>query len=162
MTQLGLDLNVHINGPIGAAVAALFQGDERQKLCRACGLVKAASEFCNSANEQSGLKNQCRECRRRSEDLRIWGITYDELCAIYGEVCNLCGRDESVIDARSGRRHRLCIDHDHRHCLKGCRECIRGLLCRTCNYQLGVLEARPDWLRKALGYLGRDASWVVD
>lgn len=129
--------------------------------CRMCGDRKPVDDFCVKTNLSDGLNSRCRDCVRKVEDLRNWGITYEELQAIYGEVCNLCGRDETVLDNRSGRLHRLCIDHDHRHCEKGCRECIRGLLCRTCNYQLGVLEARPDWLRKALAYLGRDASWVV-
>lgn len=132
------------------------------KRCNECGARKPIGEFCVKSYLPGGYNTRCRTCVRRTEDLRLWGITYEELEAIYGSVCNLCGRDETVVDQRSGRLHRLCIDHDHRHCSKGCRECIRGLLCRTCNYQLGVLEARPDWLRKALAYLGRDASWVID
>ncbi|MDP7703176.1 endonuclease domain-containing protein [Mycobacterium sp. TY815] len=132
------------------------------KNCTACGELKSFDEFCVKSNLASGYNGRCKTCVRRIEDLRLWGITYEELQAIYGTVCNLCGRDETVVDNRSGRLHRLSVDHDHRCCKHGCKACIRGLLCRTCNYQLGVLEARPDWLRKALEYLGHDASWVVD
>lgn len=37
------------------------------------------------------------------------------------------------------------IDHDHAHCVRGCRECIRGILCRDCNLTLG--HARDDIAR---------------
>lgn len=36
----------------------------------------------------------------------------------------------------------LHIDHDHRHCPGefGCKDCVRGLLCRPCNWMLGHWE----------------------
>lgn len=33
-------------------------------------------------------------------------------------------------------------DHDHRHCpgQQGCRTCVRGLVCSTCNSRIAVIE----------------------
>ncbi len=54
-------------------------------------------------------------------------------------------------------------DHDHAHCpgSSGCPECVRGLLCRTCNFKLGVIETAramdttPYDEYLARGYLGK-------
>lgn len=129
------------------------------KVCKTCGLIKPLDEFCIKTHLPGGRNTQCRICVRKVEDLRYWGITYEELLERFGTVCNICGGEENVLDSRSGRQHRLAVDHDHTHC-SGCRECIRGLLCRTCNYRVGVLEANPNWVSKAIAYLGRDASWA--
>ncbi len=52
------------------------------------------------------------------------------------------------------------IDHDHAcdHPGKGsesCTECVRGILCNRCNLGIVILDD-IEWLKKALGYLGRE------
>lgn len=98
-----------------------------------------------------GYDNQCKVCRKDEHVKRHWGISYTELVAIYGDTCNICGEDEIIVDKRTGKLHQLCIDHDHDHCIKGCRQCIRGLLCRRCNFKLDRMSM--SWLKLATAYL---------
>jgi len=65
---------------------------------------------------------------------RAHGLTpaeQDALRAAQDGRCAICRRPEP----------RLVIDHDHRHCPGriGCRQCVRGYLCNTCNSALGWL-----------------------
>jgi hypothetical protein len=73
------------------------------------------------------------------------GITADErdaLVRLQGGKCAICGRAD----------RRLQVDHDHRHCPgpTGCRQCVRGMLCRSCNSGLGLIEAHVEALVKYL------------
>lgn len=63
---------------------------------------------------------------------------YDELLALQGGGCAICGG--------RGKTRRLNIDHDHRTMT------IRGLLCHRCNRGLPSW-ASPKWLRAAADYL---------
>lgn len=49
----------------------------------------------------------------------------------------------------------LRVDHDHACCPGGgsCGECIRGLLCNSCNLGLGWFQDDSDRLRNALDYV---------
>lgn len=69
---------------------------------------------------------------------------YQELVALYGEKCAICG-----IDPLPTRR--LSIDHDH------ATDEIRGLLCGNCNLMLGRARDSVEILTNALKYLARDA-----
>lgn len=66
--------------------------------------------------------------------------------------CGICGTDDP------GKKG-WCIDHNHSCCgygiRKGCKKCIRGLLCSNCNIGLGQFKDNPDFLRKAI-------KWVED
>jgi hypothetical protein len=83
----------------------------------------------------------------------VYGITDTEYWAIYEAQngrCYICHR-------ATGRTKRLAVDHDHT-CTAGhdpkvaCRQCVRGLLCKTCNsVVLGRYSAAA--LRRAIHYL---------
>ena len=62
-----------------------------------------------------------------------------------GHVCAICGEQ-----CRTDQR--LCVDHNH------ATGEVRGLLCKSCNFKLGVLE-NEDWRVKAEAYL---AYWIRD
>jgi hypothetical protein len=52
----------------------------------------------------------------------------------------------------------LLVDHDHACCpnfRKVCGECVRGLLCRSCNYALGNVKDSRERLQALIDYLDR-------
>lgn len=61
-------------------------------------------------------------------------------------VCEICGkRVEEVVKTKSKfGPHSLCIDHDH-NTMK-----FRGILCSSCNRQLGWYEKNKDSINKYL------------
>jgi hypothetical protein len=92
---------------------------------------------------------------RRTRDRYMWrtyGLSidqYEEALAAQGDGCAICGRGESQ-DGLS-----LSVDHDHTCCpgTKTCGRCIRGLLCRNCNWVLGQMQDDAERLAAAAEYL---------
>lgn len=72
---------------------------------------------------------------------------YDELLALQGGGCGVCGGDP-------GDEH-FHIDHDHSCCpgKKSCGKCIRGLLCGECNRMLGLAHDDPQILQQGARYV---------
>lgn len=73
-----------------------------------------------------------------------------------GGKCALCFKEPSA-------GHPLCVDHDHTHCggpRRGCRQCVRGLLCPTCNTRLGKIDG-TGWLERARDYLANPPARSV-
>lgn len=71
--------------------------------------------------------------------MNLYGITIEEYEAMFTEQrgrCALCGEPEKA--SLHGKVTRLTVDHDH-----DTGE-VRGLLCRRCNWQLGLIEANFD------------------
>lgn len=75
---------------------------------------------------------------RAEADLRyrynISGADYERLLSSQGGTCAICG-------IKPGSR-RLAVDHDHACCpgRRSCGRCVRGLLCKRCNfYLLGLI-----------------------
>lgn len=61
---------------------------------------------------------------------------FDAFVIRQASCCLICERRTAI----------LCVDHDH---VTGE---VRGVLCRTCNVQLGIIE-KPGWLGRALEYI---------
>lgn len=79
-----------------------------------------------------------------------YGITLEEYEALLdsqGGVCAICGSPPA-----EGRR--MPVDHDHSCCPgeTACRNCVRGILCITCNVHLGFHE-NEEWATRADEYL---------
>lgn len=91
--------------------------------------------------------------RRRQRNVRLrreFGITvddYDKMLMEQGGVCKICRRPP--------QKHRLAVDHDHRH--KGNKkESIRGLLCHCCNRGLAWFRDNAESLDRAAKYLKKE------
>lgn len=94
--------------------------------------------------EEINKKGICKICVRDYDWERRRHITPDEYARLFnlqGGRCAICGKsykDESQM---------LAVDHDHK------TGKIRGLLCRKCNFAIGLLQENPVFLLKALLYL---------
>jgi NAD(P)-dependent dehydrogenase (short-subunit alcohol dehydrogenase family) len=76
----------------------------------------------------------------------------EHLLARQGWVCLIC--------CRGNRGETWCIDHDHELAAlhshsadRGCRDCVRGILCKSCNVALGLMGDDPARLRRAADYI---------
>lgn len=90
--------------------------------------------------------------------LKRYGLTDEQfwsLLASQDYSCAICR-----VPFEAGRYNRVHIDHDHACCPAGgsCGECVRGMLCRSCNQGLGLLDDDPARLRAAADYLERHAA----
>jgi hypothetical protein len=140
------------------AFASPWRIDDDGRECSLCGIYKDWEEFAPSSPKQpGGRQSACRLCRRgkyetnhpidhhRVRLLARFGLTLEDYAWLFdqqGGKCALCLRPESKQDYRSGRTWWLSIDHDHSCCpdKRGCKRCIRGLLCADCNMLLGLVE----------------------
>lgn len=71
----------------------------------------------------------------KAAKLKRYGLTVPEYLAIYDEqggVCAICNGPETVV--MKGKIKALSVDHEHTtgH--------VRGLLCQTCNFDVGKIE----------------------
>ena len=91
-----------------------------------------------------------------------YGISRDDYWAVYevqGGRCWICQR-------ATGASRRLSVDHDHKlNCghdpKRGCRRCVRGLLCRRSNDRLGHVRDATETLYRALWYLANPPARLV-
>ena len=75
---------------------------------------------------------------------------YAAILAEQGGACAICQR-------ATGKTKRLAVDHDH-SCCDGpvsCGQCVRGLLCGTCNKILGHFRDDPKAALRMAAYLTR-------
>lgn len=89
----------------------------------------------------------CFKANKVVEWKRIFGLT-DAQCAFISDhfYCEVCGSTDN-----------LCLDHDH-SCHprgQGCTECVRGILCRQCNFAEGQLLSDPNLALKLYEYMIR-------
>lgn len=150
-----------------------------EKRCGICKELKPVSEFYRSGKR--GYQSYCKPChgakvkewtksntektqaKGRKTNLRRYNLSpedYEKRLLAQGGVCAICGHKPQKI--------RLSVDHDHSCCpgkSNSCGKCIRGLLCRNCNFRLlgqicrestkgtehalEILRKAGDYLRKA-------------
>ena len=122
--------------------------------CRRCRIVKPVIGF---EAAKHATKHICIDCEASTKLFRKYGITaekYDKLLADQGGVCAICKEPPGG----DGRFRRLAIDHDHACCdtNRSCGKCVRGLLCRRCNFGLAGFRDRIELLHQAETYLRRN------
>lgn len=125
---------------------------EKRRPCAKCKRGRAERFY------SSPRGRVCSTCRKRGRStatravrlLETYGITeaqYNALLALQGGACAIC---------KGKRKYNLDVDHDHARERQGfpINQCIRGLLCKTCNRRL--LPAAKDsvvLLSAAIDYL---------
>ena len=105
------------------------------------GLPKCLVAECQSATTSLRAKL----CFRDAGRARRCNLGPEEYAELVSQLeCEACG--DSIP---------LSIDHIHGHHPKSismCNECIRGMLCRHCNFALGSLRDSPDRIKGLLAY----------
>lgn len=127
--------------------ARLERDDQGRKHCARCKLWYAPEGFALDRKSGDGLSSWCRRCAHLSQ-FHILPQDYDAMLAAQGGVCKGCGR---LPDGRA-----LQVDHDHACCPeagRSCGQCIRGLMCFSCNTVLGHVADNPALLRRLASYL---------
>lgn len=121
------------------------------RVCNDCLVEKTIVEFPANKNSALGRLNICKSCYSIRVSVRNYNLSREDLQAILlsqDNKCKIC-RDEFT-DV-----NKYHIDHDHKCCPgnKSCGQCVRGLLCRSCNHGLGNFRDSIDSLTRAIKYL---------
>lgn len=118
-------------------------GRPAEIVCSCCSQLLPRADF-------YGKGNWCRMC----QSLRHHHLTrndYNVMLEVQNGRCAICGTDDP-----GERVDRFVVDHDHSCCdsqTYSCGECVRGLLCATCNLMLGYAKDDPVLLSNAMTYL---------
>lgn len=131
--------------------------------CLKCARITAKTSY--TKNKRKRL-DECIRWAKNNPD-RIRGVTlkkywpdlciddrlkkYDELLMSQNKVCKMCNEPETVKYFRSGKVISLAVDHCHK------TGRVRGLLCYTCNYAVGLVYDDPSLAEKLVKYL-KEAS----
>ncbi|GGW12252.1 hypothetical protein GCM10018980_03550 [Streptomyces capoamus] len=94
------------------------------------------------ADERKYGRDLCSDCGPAVRQAKRFGLSVERVNAILrvqNDYCPLC--DDSPGDSAADGPIWWQIDHDHT-CCAGCPRCVRGLLCKPCNTNLGRYEAR--------------------
>lgn len=115
--------------------------------CLDCAAWLSRSLFTPTGLAGKYLSARCVPCRTANAH----GVTVAHLLEIQGvsePECAACGSGDF-----------LKIDHDHSHCptAVGCKVCVRGYLCHSCNTAEGLLRT-PERVRLLLAYMERVTS----
>ncbi|MGW6745967.1 endonuclease domain-containing protein [Streptomyces sp. NPDC055025] len=143
---------------LGATVCRVRIGlnwvDEDPEMCRIC------DEWVCAEDRRYG-RDLCLDCGPAYRQAKRYGLTVPRVNAILriqDDRCPLC--DENPGDDAVNGPIWWHIDHDH-DCCSGCPRCVRGLLCKLCNTDLGHYEKRLRFHRQRWRYPAVDA-YLVD
>ena len=125
----------------------------KRRVCVDCGIASRPARFPGPrcATDNRARKQQARDAAFARRLLATYNLTVEQYEAIYahqGGKCALCQR-------ATGKVRRLACDHDHACCdgPTSCGNCVRGLLCGTCNKTLGHYRDDPAAFQRAIDYL---------
>lgn len=146
--------------------------------CRNTRLAVSKSGYCYSHNKQlkiTGTLRQLRALPGMYDTCLVSGCNkkyaFSGMCVGHANTAKNFGLSViqytmSIVDGKCeacGTTEKLCFDHDHGCCgtigegstNKGriCGECIRGILCATCNSSLGYVGDSVERLEKLIGYM---------
>ncbi|MEV2211282.1 endonuclease VII domain-containing protein [Streptomyces sp. NPDC050997] len=93
----------------------------------------------------------CKTCNNDSRRRAMYGTEPEDFLRMLEDQGNCC----AVCGVGFADDNRSQVDHDHSCCpgKKSCGECVRGLLCNSCNNGLGRFKDSVNHLRAAVSYL---------
>ena len=144
---------------------ALFRGGiNKRQICIACSEGHPGQSWCVGCEAWAPLEWFDTPSRGRPMSwcalcwaLRTHNTSLREVLSLQGITepeCAVCfSRD----------RRNLCVDHDHRCCSgdRSCGECVRGILCRSCNRVEGYLGTSAKAIAMAEYMQIADQRWAV-
>jgi Autographiviridae endonuclease VII len=135
------------------------------KTCTKCRMSKSLTEFWADNKRPDGKQYHCKECQRRvrGEAVKRWrqrnpekfrnfslrskyGLTVEDVAVMEREQSGCC----LVCGVEFGPETKPVVDHCH------ATRAVRGLLCKQCNFGLGMFGDKPEVLRAAAEYLERE------
>lgn len=138
-----------------------------ERRCTSCGVTKPITEFYKRTGRDGGYQWSCKQCMKQK--VKDWRAANPgryrarQRCTKHGLTVE---RYEEMLDAQGGkcaacrRRPAACVDHDHTCCPgeRSCGECVRGLLCKQCNFALGLLQEDVRVIKRLARYLSAFAQ----
>ena len=132
-------------------------GEGRRTPCKSCLSIAAKARTKTPERKERDAQERKRWRDQHPEEawrayLKQYGVTpewYWGVLESQGGGCAICGGESCTLDSR------FSVDHDHDCCERVplCGLCVRGLLCRSCNFGIGNLGDSPEVLEKAKAYL---------
>lgn len=141
----------------------------RHSWCRLCHSLREQEksldpqfrEARNRRRRESGVDRSARlrrlaadpEAERWASILYKYGVTREQYEARWASQGGICANPRCDRPASH-------LDHDHQCCpsnRKGCGECVRGFLCKGCNWALGHLGDDVDRLSGLIEYLSQQS-----
>lgn len=135
-------------------------------ICTKCKVSKKVTDFYKDTRRKNGITSWCRECWKIQEAIRreklgpkgrknrklknLYGINieqYQDMLKEQNNLCAVCNNKESMVNNKSNKVQKLCVDHNHT------TGKVRGLLCTACNKGLGMLKDNPDIVLSGYNYL---------
>lgn len=121
--------------------------EEGKQKCTLCQQIMSLENFSINKSSSTGYQWTCRKCTGIKSRLKIYKLSTDEYHAklqSQNHICAICKLKEP-----------LCIDHNRACCNSktSCGNCVRGLLCITCNTLLGFSYDDVTILQSAISYL---------
>lgn len=137
--------------------------NDGKKRCSSCHQILPISSFGINRTTRDKLMRQCRVCNNsrvnkynKNNSKRVYGkpaylrhglsrSAYENLMDKQGWSCAIC----------NVKSDKFVIDHDHACCpgAYSCGNCIRGVLCHSCNSGIGFFADSVDRLTSAMLYL---------
>lgn len=113
-----------------------------ERWCVDCATWLPEDDFYKIGPDKRFQTIRCKPCRV----LFSHGVDRTFMAELTGQETPACGA--------CGETRRLSVDHDHAHCAgeRGCKDCVRGYLCRACNTAEGLLRS-PERARALADYM---------
>jgi hypothetical protein len=119
--------------------------------CSLCESELPITEFDRSQNDGYRKVGRCKTCTSYAKAASRYNVSADELRAMEARQDNRC----AICRCVETKPWRMSLDHDHSCCpsKSSCGECVRELLCDSCNRMIGPAHDDVSLLLSAVAYL---------